>query len=225
MIRGFASYHVNVAITVPACAFIYSVTGSRLSYVQQSTLYCIYVMFMHANHVVPCTFRPFAYLARAQLGKYRGCFGFSQWRFKSSHWHIRTPPDLHPRHVCPPCRSPAHRSIFSRSFPALISRLIPCTRPYIFFLFCGQPCFLLRICATLRRRYQCVLILPMGTLPFLFFSDKTACARSQPTVSCPRRLQRSWRTRRKLLSRANQSLSRSSRTLVFGRYVFPFFFA
>ena len=46
MIRGFASYHVNVAITMPACAFIYSVTDSRLSYVQQSTLYCIYVMFM-----------------------------------------------------------------------------------------------------------------------------------------------------------------------------------
>jgi len=46
VIRGFASYRVNVAITMPDCAFIYSVTDSRLSYVQQSTLYSIYV---HAN--------------------------------------------------------------------------------------------------------------------------------------------------------------------------------
>ena len=67
-----------------------------------------------------------------------------------------------------------------------------------------------------------MFILPIGTLPS-FFSDKTVRARSQPTVSCLRRLQRSWRTRRKPPSRANQSLSRSSRTLVFGQYALPFF--
>jgi len=153
---------------MPACAFIYSVTDSRLSYVQQSTLYCIYVMFMQTmlSRVLFGVLRTSHVLNSANTG---AVLGFLSGAFKSSHWHIRTPPDLHPRHVCPPCRSPAHRSIFSRSFPALISHFIPCPRPYIFFLFCGQPCFLLRICATLRRRYQCVLILPMGTLP-LFFS-------------------------------------------------------
>jgi len=206
---------------MPAYAYIYSVTDSRLSYVQQPTLYCIYV---HANHVVLSrvlfgVLRTSHVLNPANTGAVLGFLSGASSRLTGTY-----EPHLHPRHVCPPCRSPAHRSIFSRSLPPLISYFVPCPRPYIFFLFCGHPCFLLRICATLRRRYQCVLILPMGTLPF-FFSDKTARARSQPTVSCLRRLQRSWRTKRKLLSRANQSLSRSSRTLVFGRYVFPFFFA
>ena len=72
MIRGFASYHVNVAITMPACAFIYSVTDSRLSYVQQSTLYCIYVMQTMLSRVLFGVLRT----SRAQLGKYRGCLGF-----------------------------------------------------------------------------------------------------------------------------------------------------
>lgn len=118
-------------------------------------------------------------------------------------------PDLNLRHVCPPCRSPAHHSIFSRSLYTLISHFSPCSHPYIFSLFCyhpSHPCFLLRICAPLRRRYQCVFI---GTLPFFFSSNKTVRGRSQPTVLCLRKLQRSWRTRRKLRPRANQGLSRS----------------
>lgn len=192
--------------------FVYS-----KSILYSTSIYAIFV----ACRAVPCPFRRFAYLARAQPGKYRSLFS----RSDDSHRHA---PDLNPRHVCPPCRSPAHRPIFSCSLRPLISHFSTCARPYVFFLFCccrpSHPCFLLRICPALRRRYQCVSILPIGTLPF-FFSDKTARERSQPTVSCLRRLQRSWRSRRKLRPRANRRPSRSLRAPVFGRYALHFFFA
>lgn len=185
----------------------------------------LYYIYAYAILVV-LYFSPFCVPGTCPNRQIPGLPWVRHWRFNTRHDTFTThTPDLNPRHVCPPCRSPAYRSIFSRSLPAHISHFSSCARPHIFSLFCyhpSHPCFLLHICAPLRRRYQCVSILPKGT-PLFFFSDKTARARSQPTVPSLRRLQRSWRMRRKRRSRVNQSLSRTSRALVFGQYALPFF--
>ena len=174
--------------------------------------------------LVLCTFSavcvPRTCLSRQIPGLFLGWV--RQWRAFSR--LVRNSP-----HLNPPCLS----SVSFASSPLHLLALSPCVHPSLqpvpaslLLLLAPQPPVLASpyLRAASAKVPVRVDLAHRHTTFFFFFSDKAAPVRSQPTVSCRQRLQRSWHTRRKVRSKANQSLSRSSRPLVFGQYVLPSLF-